>query len=1134
MLNVTMIADIAAVAAAISQTSLQNFVAAAASSRDYRQQEWWNSADIDFFDSNFDDKFAFIDEAVIHASKNIYYRDVHVFVERIKKMIIVLESEMIKKNLSSCLRESVLMWHIAKLFDVSRRILFYEKNVNEWMQALIDRFKTQVITTIVNLLRERYTLTNAERNRESRKYVQKIIKWVKFAKMTSSFNQLNIVYNEIDAKLRRDLKKSSKNITIDDYLQLLNDCKDIWWSLTTRNQKYSEFFTNYSNFNDKQQFQFNSSFRFYDNRSAFSYQQRYNNWNSQNNQKNVSFNNERSYINSYQSFQNHFNQNVERQRQFNRNFQESYQQQFTQQQIRRTSSQSFNETRNVSRAIMLSSENFQTKSQQDSWQNRQFQKSEINYQIKSQRMHFEDYDFQYDENWTSKLEQNSSTYYENDEYYENRSYDEILKISAESENMQSAESDQKISEAHFEKILKEELADMTNQSQLTLKCRLCEMKFYSNNKLHRHLRSNQHARKHQESNASIQNQNTNISIITSIRKHANQKSFVFREHQYARVKRTFDSKNNIHDLCANSKTFMFLIDREFLEKNVSNVEVKKTEFNLKMREIEFKTHDTFEYCSLDLYFRESFKKKLTITHIRKEFHLMNVLNVNVLIDINVMRLEKCILNFKRKIMIFFVCENTEVLIIIIRTDKFVNRSLLIADKTVVSSHTNMTILVKIREKSLSKRDYIFNSKSEILLDLEKNFFSHILINNSVRILMKNISNQAYEILKNYKLSKICDYQKGECFLIFSNDKHLIVVLNKLFSQSMNSRRVQTSKDLKRVLSNEIIVHENTKAIRRIANVINRYLDVWKNISETINVSKKRWMRIKIISETNSETCRVYKLEIENQTIIDKKFDALHVLRKMKWAFEFISYAYSIFVIWTIIHLMKKSFTRRDKVMIDIRDLNKISKHDAYSMSLQLNILSKTQDCSYISIMNCITFFHQWRVVISDKHKLIVVTHRDVEQWNVDVMSHRNTNAYVQREMNNILRKYSWVKTYIDDVIVFSKTLNDHIQHLTQLFALFQHLNITLKTKKTYLKYSSISLLSQKIDSLNLIIAEDKLKAIVKLSFSKTLKNLKKISWHDRMIERLCHLLCSKSWIVAEAQDESAKKRLCQEKITKNL
>jgi hypothetical protein len=77
------------------------------------------------------------------------------------------------------------------------------------------------------------------------------------------------------------------------------------------------------------------------------------------------------------------------------------------------------------------------------------------------------------------------------------------------------------------------------------------------------------------------------------------------------------------------------------------------------------------------------------------------------------------------------------------------------------------------------------------------------------------------------------------------------------------------------------------------------------------------------------------------------------------------------------------------------------------------------------------------------------------------------------------------------VIVFSKTLKEHLEHLTQLFALFQHLNITLKAKKTYLKYSSISLLKQKIDSLDLIIAENKLKIIVKLTFSRILKDLKK-------------------------------------------
>jgi hypothetical protein len=130
---------------------------------------------------------------VTHAEKDIYYRDVHVFVEKVKKMIIVLESETIRKNLSTWLRESVLMWHIAKLFDVFRRILFYEKNVDEWVQTLIVRFKTQVTIVTINLLKERYTLTNAERNRESREYAQKIIRWVKSAKMISSFNQLNIM-----------------------------------------------------------------------------------------------------------------------------------------------------------------------------------------------------------------------------------------------------------------------------------------------------------------------------------------------------------------------------------------------------------------------------------------------------------------------------------------------------------------------------------------------------------------------------------------------------------------------------------------------------------------------------------------------------------------------------------------------------------------------------------------------------------------------------------------------------------------------------------------------------------------------------------------------------------------------------
>jgi hypothetical protein len=140
------------------------------------------------------------------------------------------------------------------------------------------------------------------------------------------------------------------------------------------------------------------------------------------------------------------------------------------------------------------SENAQTKSQQ-LWQNKQFQKSEINYQNKSQKEHFDDYDSQYYENWMIENEQNSSTYYEKDEYYENKAYDEILNTLIESENVQSSELDQDVSKTHFDEILNEKLTELTKSSQLTLKCRKCEMKFYSNNKLHNYLRFDQHSKK---------------------------------------------------------------------------------------------------------------------------------------------------------------------------------------------------------------------------------------------------------------------------------------------------------------------------------------------------------------------------------------------------------------------------------------------------------------------------------------------------------------------------------------------------------------------------------------------------------------------------------------------------------------
>ena len=127
----------------------------------------------------------------------------------------------------------------------------------------------------------------------------------------------------------------------------------------------------------------------------------------------------------------------------------------------------------------------------------------------------------------------------------------------------------------------------------------------------------------------------------------------------------------------------------------------------------------------------------------------------------------------------------------------------------------------------------------------------------------------------------------------------------------------------------------------------------------------------------------------------------------------------------------------------------------------------------------------------NRHKLTVVTHRNQEQFNVEVINFKNISFYVQREINNILRDYKkFCRAYIDDIIIFSKILNEHQKHLNAIFNLFNRLYIKNFFIKSFLEYFSVQLLKLKVNAFELSTSIEKLKAISKLKFLVTLRNLK--------------------------------------------
>ena len=94
-------------------------------------------------------------------------------------------------------------------------------------------------------------------------------------------------------------------------------------------------------------------------------------------------------------------------------------------------------------------------------------------------------------------------------------------------------------------------------------------------------------------------------------------------------------------------------------------------------------------------------------------------------------------------------------------------------------------------------------------------------------------------------------------------------------------------------------------------------------------------------------------------------------------------------------------------------------------------------------------------------------------------------------MNQILCIFCiFTHGYVDNIVIFSKMLNEHVNHLHQIFQLFQELDISLEFKKSFLDYFIITLLDQWVDALNLITVSKKIQAIADLQFPLTLRALK--------------------------------------------
>ena len=138
-----------------------------------------------------------------------------------------------------------------------------------------------------------------------------------------------------------------------------------------------------------------------------------------------------------------------------------------------------------------------------------------------------------------------------------------------------------------------------------------------------------------------------------------------------------------------------------------------------------------------------------------------------------------------------------------------------------------------------------------------------------------------------------------------------------------------------------------------------------------------------------------------------------------------------------------------RLCIDYRRLNAKTVKEIYPMPRIDETLDRLQGAKIFSSLDMKSGYHQVPVAEADRHKTAFITKYGLYQWTSMPFGLCNAPATFQRLMDAILQGLNWqcCLVYLDDVIIYSKDINEHAKHLEQVFAALSRANLRLNSAK---------------------------------------------------------------------------------------
>lgn len=333
-------------------------------------------------------------------------------------------------------------------------------------------------------------------------------------------------------------------------------------------------------------------------------------------------------------------------------------------------------------------------------------------------------------------------------------------------------------------------------------------------------------------------------------------------------------------------------------------------------------------------------------------------------------------------------------------------------------------------------------------------------------LNKQFEVEPYEVVESINVNNLNEYSDG-----LSNTKEKKERIDELQKNNLNKLRIE---------------HMNDEERKEILKICTEYKDIFycQDIPLSFTNDVKHRIRTKHEDPINVKSYRLPPVQAEEIERQVNKMLKDNIIRESHspWCAP--------------VHLVKKkqdaSGSIKWRMVVDYRRLNEITVDDRFPLPNINDLFDKLGKSMYFTTLDLASGYHQIQVEKQDRSKTAFRSPSGLYEFNRMPFGLKTAPATFQRAINNVLRGLHGMHclVYLDDVIIFSNNLTEHMYKLKKVFERFRVNNLKVQLDKSEFLRKEVIYLGHTLTSEGLKPNNDKIKAILEYPIPRTTSEVK--------------------------------------------